>query len=294
MKLVALFFILALSSCTINKLYYIPTKIPHDTKRWTILSNSAKDTTIIVFGEKYQPTFTNTKNETKELDYTIQSHVYKSTNGNLLNAWMMKPKNITPTVTILFLHGNAGNVFWQFGAIMPLVKKGFQVFMIDYSGFGFSEGKATRTNVLKDARSSLDYLKTLPEVNGTKLVVYGQSLGGHLSAVLAQQEQDKIDALIIEGAFSSHKDIAAETAGFIGRWVVKEKYSATRSIKDYHKPLLVIHSTEDKRIPFYMGKKIFDNANSPKTFYEIKQCHICGPTYYADSIAYKINAMVKP
>lgn len=293
MRLVVLLCILVLSACTVNKLYYVPTKMPASTKKAKLVDHETNDTTLILYGDNYQPFFLNTKKEERSYGYTVKSHVYKSASGNLLNAWMITPKNTTPTATILFLHGNAGNILWQYQGIIPLVNRGFRVFVVDYSGFGFSTGKATRTNVLKDATSSLDYLKALPEIDNDKIIVYGQSLGGHLSAVLAQQQESKIDALVIEGAFSSHKDIAADMAGFIGRWVVKEKYSATKSIKNYHKPLLVIHSTEDKTIPFFMGKKIYDNGNSPKSFYEIKKCHICGPVYYGDSIAFKINAMIK-
>ena len=158
--------------------------------------------------------------------------------------------------------------------------------------FGFSTGKATRKNVLTDAHAALDYIKTRSDVNTTKLVIYGQSLGGHLSAVVANQRQNDIDALVIEGAFSSHKDIAADMAGFIGRILVSEKYSAYASIPSVKKPVLIIHSTQDETIPFKMGQKLFEKANHPKEFYEIKECHICGPRYYADSIAQKINRLL--
>lgn len=292
MRAVFLFLILGLSACTINKLYYVPTKIKHDVKKWTVVNRSKQDTNYVLIGENYQPTFVNARHEEKQLDYTIQSYVYTNNKNKKLNAWLIKPKNTEPKASIFFLHGNAGNIFWQYQGMIPLVKKGFQVFIIDYSGFGFSQGKATRMNVLNDARVSFNYFQNLPEIKNTKQIIYGQSLGGHLSAVLANEVQDKIDGLVIEGAFSSHKDIAAETAGFIGRVVVKEKYIATESIKSYKKPVLVIHSTEDKTIPFYMGKKIYDAANQPKLFYEIQKCHICGPIYYTDSISYKINQLI--
>lgn len=206
---------------------------------------------------------------------------------------MLKPKNANPTITLLHFHGNAGFLLSQYQAMTPLLKYGFQAFVFDYSGFGFSDGKATRDNVLLDGNSALTYIKSRDDVKNTKLVIYGQSLGGHLSAVIAQQRQIDIDALVIEGAFSSHKDIAAKFAGFLGRIFVSEKYSAYKSIPNYKKPVLVIHSTEDEIIPFELGQKIFANANEPKEFYEIKKCHICGPEYYADSISEKIKNMVK-
>ena len=114
-----------------------------------------------------------------------------------------------------------------------------------------------------------------------------------MSAVVAQKRQTEIDGLVIEGAFSSHKDIAAKTAGIFGRMFVSEKYSAYKAIQEFEKPVLVIHSTEDETTPFEMGQKIFNNANEPKEFYEIKGCHICGPDFYADSISLKIQNMLK-
>ncbi len=279
-----------MTSCSFDKLFLYPDKPPPTAKRLTI--KSATDTTVIYFSEdNHQPTFTRNGKGTIDLGFTIESVFFKSANGNKLNGWFLKPKNNPATITLLHLHGNAGFLLSQYQAISPLIKNGFQVFMFDYSGFGFSDGKATRENVLIDALSALDYIKTRQEIKDTKLVIYGQSLGGHLAAVVATQRQNDIDGLVIEGAFSSHKDIGAHRVPIIGRLFIKQGYRATKSIKTFHKPLLVIHSTEDKEIPFYMGKKIFDNANQQKEFYEVKKCHICAPIYYADSISNKIRNM---
>ncbi len=254
---------------------------------------SGTDTTIVHFsGENHQPIFTNNLGDTLDLGFTIESVMYTNSNGNKLNGWMLKPKKITPQITLLHFHGNAGCLLSQYRAMSPLLDKGFQIFIFDYSGFGFSEGKATRRNVLIDANSTLSYLKERTDVKSTKLVIYGQSLGGHLSAVVAANRQAEIDALVIEAAFSSHKDIGAHFVPFFGRIFIKDGYSAKKSIHNYHKPLLVIHSTEDELIPFKLGKKIYAAANPPKDFFEIKHCHICGPTYYPDEIAAKIKLMV--
>lgn len=280
------------ASCSFNKMFLQPDKAPVTAKRLTMAT--ATDTTVIFFsGNNRQPTFTKNEKDTIDFGFTIESIIFKSKNGNNLNGWFLKPKDKKPTITLLHLHGNAGFLLSQYQTISPLLKNGFQVFIFDYSGFGFSEGEATRKNVLIDALSALDYIKDRQDVKETRLVIYGQSLGGHLAAVVGTQRQSDIDGLVIEGAFSSHKDIASSTIPVLGRILVKEIYSAKKSIKDFYKPLLVIHSAEDKEIPFYMGKKIFDNANTPKEFYEIKRCHICGPTFYSDSISQKIVNMLK-
>jgi predicted alpha/beta-fold hydrolase len=286
-----------LSACSFNKMFLQPTKLPKlppDKDKVSITTTTKYDTTFVEFNTKtLQPTFLKNNKDTIILDYTIESVVFKSSSGNNLNGWLLKPKNINATITLLHFHGNAGFLLNQYQAMTPLLKYGFQAFVFDYSGFGFSEGKATRNNVLLDGNSALTYIKSREDVKKTQLVIYGQSLGGNLSAVVAKQREADIDGLVIEGAFSSHKDIAAKTAGIFGRMLVSEKYSAFKSIQEYKKPVLVIHSTEDKTIPFELGQKIFDHANAPKEFYEINKCHICGPNFYADSISFKIINMLK-
>ena len=269
-----------------------PFKLSSDIQ-WLYMTNGADTAHYYFEPDAHRPTFLINDQDTVETDYTIESVMFESANGNKLNGCLLKPKNGNPTATILHFHGNGGLLVNYFNKITPLIKYGFQVFIFDYSGFGFSEGEATRENVLIDGNSALTYLKSRDDVKNTKLVIYGQSLGGHLSAVVAEQRQDEIDGLVVEGAFSSHKDVAAEKASIFGRLLVSEKYSAKESIKNYKKPVLIIHSSEDDVIPFKMGKTIFNNANAPKEFYEIKNCHICGPKFYADSIANKIKAMIK-
>lgn len=281
-----------LPSCSFNHLFLQPTKIPVTTQK--LMYKSGADSILVLFsGNAHQPVFLKNRTDTVQENFSIESVLYKSSNGSILNGWLLKPNNVTPVATLLHLHGNGGCLLSQYKAISPLVEKGFQVFMFDYSGFGFSTGKPTRNNVLTDALSTLDYLKTRPDVSNTKIIIYGQSLGGHLSAVVAAQRSNDISGLVMEGAFSSHKDIGGYMVHGLGKAFTKQGYSALVSVKEYHKPLLVIHSTEDATIPFFMGKKIFDTANEPKEFYEVKKCHICAPQFYADSIAEKMMKMLK-
>ena len=284
--------VILLSSCSFNGMFLEPFKVPSHVQ-WLDLIDGADTARYYFEPDAHRPTFLINDQDTVETDYTIESIMFESANGNKLNGCLLKPKNGNPTATILHFHGNGGLLVRYFNKITPLIKYGFQVFIFDYSGFGFSEGEATRENVLIDGNSALTYLKSRDDVKNTKLVIYGQSLGGHLSAVVAEQRQDEIDGLVVEGAFSSHKDVAAERAWIFGRLLVSEKYSAKESIKNYKKPVLIIHSSEDDVIPFEMGQTIFNNANAPKELYEIKNCHICGPKFYADSIASKIKAMIK-
>ncbi|WP_419802294.1 alpha/beta hydrolase [Mucilaginibacter sp.] len=278
-----------------------PNKFPAKTTRIKVVDFDSKDTTIIHFsGAYFQPEFTNINNAPVQKPFVVESVLFKNRNGILLNGWLIKPADSGKiNITLLHFHGNEGSLVSQYQAIVPVVKDGVQVFMFDYSGFGFSAGEATMQNVRADALAALNYITGRADVKNTKLVIYGQSLGGHLAAVIAADKPDKIAGLVMEGAFSSPKDMAAYTVrkstglGFIGRLLVKEDYSAKASIKKYRKPCLIIHSTEDEEVPFYMGQLLYKDANTPKEFYQIKGAHINGPRIYADSILTKIKSMLQ-
>lgn len=283
------------SSCSFNFAFYQPDKLKKNLTEVRIPGKEKGDTTLLHFrGENHIVSFTDTHNEPKDIGYDVETINIKSTSGNMLYSWFLKPRT-APKATVLFLHGNGGNILSQVALMLPLVKRGYQVLVVDYSGYGFSSGKATRKKVVQDATSALDILRSRADVQGTKIVIYGQSMGGQISSRTAILNEDKIDALVIEGAPSSHREIAAVMVPIVKPFVgflVRERYTTASSVSKFHKPVLVIHSTEDKVIPYRMGQKTYSRANSPKYFYEIKHPHIYGPIYYADSIDQKISQLL--
>lgn len=278
-------------SCSFDKVFLYPEAIPADVKTTELIDRQSGDTIIAQIGPNYQPSFVNRENNTIYPGGTAESVLFKNSSGNQLNGWILSPYSKFNGRTLLFLHGNAGNITTHFSYALPLVQKGFKVFLFDYSGFGFSEGEATREQVLEDANAALDYLVSRTDLKSKKLLIYGQSLGGHLAATMAATNQDKIDGLIIEGAFSTHKGIAANKAGLLGRWFVSEKYSGLEAIRENKKPVLIIHSVDDEVTPYEMGMELFEAANQPKSFYSIEKYHMAGPIYYSDQIAARIKKL---
>ena len=281
-----------LASCALNKIFLHPYEL-HTTDYFSTYVKEIDDTVTMTFTSERDPIVLDSKQEVPNLSYTLENIFFPNSIGDTLNAWLFTPKENYNGHTIYFLHGNAGHIVYQYTFVTPFVNEGYQVFIQDYSGFGFSDGKSTRKNVYRDGQDGFDYLLSREDVAYDKLLIYGQSLGGHLASVIATENQDKIDALVIEGAFSSHKDIAANTVPVLGRIFTREIYSAEKSIPDFHKPLLIIHSTEDKRIPYSHGERLYDIANQPKELYTIKREHIRGPIYYADSIVAKMKRLVE-
>jgi uncharacterized protein len=278
-----------LSSCAFNFAFFRPYKFPKSNFSLT----TCTDTTFVKIDTlTLQPTFLNKNKDTINFGYSIESVKFDNSNGNKLNGWMLKPKNSKIIGTILHFHGSGGNLFYHHRAIAPLTKFGFQIFTFDYSGFGYSSGKATRVSVLKDAYSAYDYVLNRKDVKQTKIIFYGQSYGAHLATMIGVKQQSKIEGMVLEAGFSSHRDEASYTIPIIGN-LVKQGECTKNEIKKFNKPLLIIHSKEDKKVPFYMGEKIYKNANNPKEFYQVNKSHIEALQYYSEEISNKIKKMCK-
>ncbi|MBD3637100.1 MAG: alpha/beta hydrolase [Crocinitomicaceae bacterium] len=290
----AIYFFVALSltACSFDKLFLVPTVSEPGASNHSVISKNTGDTTFVTFDKDRNPIFLDDSGPT-EFSFDLKNIQFESKSGNTLTSWLLLPKNDHNGITLVFFHGNAGNVLLQSQLAFPFVERGYKILLVDYSGFGNSTGQATRDNVLLDGYSAVEYALQSEELKSEKLVIYGQSLGGHLAIPVALEYQDDIDGVVIEGAFSSHQDIAAKRAWILARIFVAEKYSAKKTIQKLHKPVLIIHSREDETIPFKMGEKLYEKANQPKEFYPIDKCHICGPIYYADSIDAKIKMILQ-
>jgi pimeloyl-ACP methyl ester carboxylesterase len=287
--------IVSASSCSFNKQFYHPKalKTPIDI---IITHDNTGDTlyAMRIVSHKQPPLFITPKGDTIDFDYHIENVLFSNKQEDTLHGWFISPKDtVPPKATLVFLHGNGGNILSYLSLVFPFVKMGYQAFIFDYSGYGFSNGEPSRSNVLFDANAAVKLISHRRDVKGTKLLLYGQSLGGHLAPTVANMNNEVVDGVILEGAFSSHKDIAAQSAGFIGRVMVREAYPAKNAVKVLHKPILIIHSINDKVIPVSMAKTLFENANEPKDYLEIDECHICGPLYYANEIDKRISTLMK-
>lgn len=284
--------ILILSSCGMNGLFLHPFELTTEST-FKQFDEKKGDTLVLTFDNQANPNFRYQNGDAYTPEFTIESVFFPVADGRKLNAWIIEPTGESNGTSLFFTHGNAGNVVYNYQLTVPFVKLGYKVFLVDYSEFGFSEGEAKRKEVLEDALEAFDYMKGREEFKDQKIVVYGQSLGGHLASVVGTMKQDQIDALVVEGGFNCHKDIAADRVPVLARIFVAEQYSGEDSIVNYTKPLLVIHSINDKVVPYKYGKRLYDAATTEKSFYEIDSAHIRGPLYYTDSIDFRIQRMLK-
>lgn len=205
----------------------------------------------------------------------VEEVAFRSGNGRALTGWVLKPRGRPPVASVLFLHGNYGNVSLMLFPVEPLVAAGFQVLTFDYQGYGRSEGEPSQENILADAQAALWYLRGREDLAGVPVVVFGQSMGGHLAVVLASRNPEALDALVVEGGYTGFRDIAADKAPRgLTDLLVPEVYRGLDEVGDVHVPLLVIHSVDDAVVPFWMGEALWAKANEPKTLWKVAGRHI--------------------
>lgn len=183
-----------------------------------------------------------------------------------ITAYLITPDG-KPKATILYFHGAGGNVSSYISFIKPLVKDGFQVFMVDLRGYGKSTGKPTHLNIESDGQIILDFALKQKAIKNIPVLLYGASMGTQIAAHLAASNETKINGLILDGTISSFTDIAAfyappEQKEMIEKYVTSP-YSAKEDIKKLSKTsVLFIHSKEDKEVPFSLYELVETNCTT--------------------------------
>ena len=138
---------------------------------------------------------------------------FHSKDGTKLHGWFV-PAAGDAIATVIHFHGNGQNMSAFLGAVMWLPTEGFNVFCFDYRGYGKSEGKPGRQGVYEDSVAAIEYVKTRTDIDQTKLLVLGQSLGGANAIVaVAKNDFDGIRAVVSECTFFSYRSIARDKIG---------------------------------------------------------------------------------
>lgn len=177
--------------------------------------------------------------------------------GETLGAFFIRPSNkgLARNVTMLMFHGNAGNI----GHRVPIAKileenVGCNVLMLEYRGYGMSTGTPSEEGLMIDAQTALDYIRNRKDIKGTKVVVYGQSLGGAVAIQLVAKNQEAHDVigLILENTFTSIRKLipsAFPPAKYIA-WLCHQYWPSEDILPQITEvPILFISGLKDEIIP---------------------------------------------
>ncbi|MCP4300011.1 MAG: alpha/beta hydrolase [Gammaproteobacteria bacterium] len=201
------------------------------------------------------------------MDY--QDVFIETTDGVKLHGWFITGRS---SRVLLFFHGNAGNISHRLDSIAQFQELGLSVLIIDYRGYGQSEGRTTEKGIYRDADAAWRYLIEDRSLAASDIVIFGRSLGASVASRLAAQHQPL--ALIVESSFTSVPDIAQDLYPWLpARWLSRLSHATRDYVRDVRCPVLVVHSRDDEIIPFHHGEAIFASANEPRTLLAIRGTH---------------------
>jgi fermentation-respiration switch protein FrsA (DUF1100 family) len=196
--------------------------------------------------------------------------IFRTSDGLQLHGWHIPV--VPARGTVLFFHGNAGNISHRLDSIRIFHDLGLAVFIFDYRGYGQSEGKPSEAGTQRDALAAWDYLTRERGIAPDRIVYFGRSLGAAVAARLAIARPPR--ALIVESAFTSVPDMAAELYGWLpARWLARYEYATRDYVTQLRCPLLVVHSPEDEIIPFRHGEAIYAAAHAPREMLRLRGGH---------------------
>lgn len=202
------------------------------------------------------------------LGYEVVS--FETQDGVKLSAWFIPAEK--PRGTVLFCHGNGGNISHRLDNIRIFYRLNLSVFLFDYRGFGQSEGKPTEPGTYLDASAAWDYLCQNKNFASEKIIIYGESLGGAVAAWLAQGRAP--GALVLASAFTSVPEMASKLYPFLPvKLLSRFNYNTKAYLRKVSCPVLVVHSADDEIVPYSHGLKLYDTANDPRAFVEIRGDH---------------------
>jgi len=196
---------------------------------------------------------------------------FKTKDNINLHGWFIPNK--TAEITLIFSHGNGGNISHRLDKILFLHRLGMNIFIFDYRGYGKSQGRPSEQGLYLDIQAAYEYVKSneIRQPQKRFVMVYGESLGGAIALDLASTQP--IDGLILESTFTSVKDMAKIVYPILPVFLIESKFDSISKITKINVPKLCMHSRDDDIIPFSLGKRLFDAARQPKEFLELQGQH---------------------
>ena len=209
---------------------------------------------------------------------------FQASDGVALHGWFVAGGG---DATLVWFHGNGGNIGHRVGNIRELVERlQISIFIFDYRGYGRSEGSTYEEGTYLDAESAITYVRSRGDVDPEKTIYFGRSLGCAVAAEMAIKYPPR--ALICESGFTSVRAMTKSVYPFLPglQLLVTTKYDTLSKIAWVDVPVMILHGDRDEIVPFSMSRELFDAAKGPKRFYTIEGAghndtyYIGGPAYF--------------
>jgi len=210
--------------------------------------------------------------------------------GETLHAWYVPSQ--ADRGTVLFAHGNAGNITHRMDSIRIWHDLGFNTLIFDYRGYGESTGSPNEEGTYRDAAAAWTWLTDERNKSAGDIILFGRSLGAAVVTELATRTEP--GALILESPFISVPELGAKLYPWLPvRTLSRFDYPIRDRMDEVHSPVLVIHSRDDDIVPFEQGRAVFEAANEPKTFFELSGGHNDGFLRAGDAYPQALDSFLR-
>ncbi len=197
-----------------------------------------------------------------ELSFAAEDVFLDTRDGVRIHAYFLDAPGTSRAV--LFLHGNAGNASHRLPNAAELARLRAQVLLLDYRGYGRSQGRPSEVGVYADARAGLAHLVETRGIPEERVVVFGRSLGGAVAVDLARDRP--LAGVVLESTFSSAAAMARSMLGVPLGALVGSRFASDEKIQDLRSPLLFFHGDRDRIVDIELGRQLYTVAPEPKAF----------------------------
>lgn len=187
--------------------------------------------------------------------------------GIRLNAYFLPA--LESSKVLLWFHGNAENIGMGLAQMKSFARLGTNILAVDYRGYGKSDGSPDEAGVYRDAEAAYRYLAETRRFEPKNIYIYGHSLGGAVAVELASRHE--CGGLIVESSFTSVPEMARHVYRLpLLEYVPRSRFDSLAKIASVRAPVLIVHGTRDRVIPFEMGRRLDEAALEPKAFMPIE------------------------
>jgi fermentation-respiration switch protein FrsA (DUF1100 family) len=205
-------------------------------------------------------------NETLAVPAGAEEVWFTAADGTRLHGWFFRSESQPETATIIYFHGNGGNITNIDWVGQRLSRRGFDVLLFDYRGYGKSEGEVgDESGLYADGDAALAFVVNQKGARPDRVVLYGQSLGTTVAADIASRQN--VGAVILESGLSSASSVGRTALPWLPAWLhflSTNRFESARKLSHVKAPVLITHGDPDPIIPTEEARILFAGANEPK------------------------------